>query len=189
MLAATGLALATVRHAYRAVFKSVLTNAIDDGLLARSPCHRIELPAADLPAIEPLTPAQILTLATMIDHRYRAMVLLAAGCRLRWSEAAGLTCDRTHLGARTQVTIGWSQKTVRPAALSWFTTSSASSRSSPTNETPTSKAWMLRSEILVMNNSLPQSYGSCGHLPEPSALVVSGWPTRSLRPRGRSGER
>ena len=99
------MASATVRHAYRAVFKSVLNDAIDDGLLARSPCHRIELPAAALLAIEPLTPAQILTLAGRIDPRYRAMVLLAAGCGLRWSEAAGLTRDRIHLGTRAQVTI------------------------------------------------------------------------------------
>ena len=104
-LAASGLAPATVRHAYRAVFKSVLNDAIDDGLLARSPCHRIELPAAPLRVIEPLTPAQILTLATLIDPRYRTMVLLAAGCGLRWSEAAGLTRDRIHLGTRAQVTI------------------------------------------------------------------------------------
>jgi integrase len=104
-LAASGLAPATIRHAYRAVFKSVLNDAIDDGLLARSPCHRIELPAAAVPVIEPLTPAQILTLADRIDPRYRAMVLLAAGCGLRWSEAAGLTADRIHLGARAQVTI------------------------------------------------------------------------------------
>jgi integrase len=104
-LAASGLAPATVRHAYRAVFKSVLNDAIDDGLLARSPCHRIELPAAALRVIDPLTPAQILTLADRIDSRYRAMVLLAAGCGLRWSEAAGLTTDRIHLDARAQVTI------------------------------------------------------------------------------------
>jgi integrase len=105
VLAASGLAPATVRHAYRAVFKSILGDAIDDGLLARSPCHRIELPAAPLPAIEPLTPAQNLTLASPIDPRYRAMVWLGAGCGLRWSEAAGLTRDRIHLGARAQVTI------------------------------------------------------------------------------------
>lgn len=104
-LAACGLSAATVRHAYRAVFKSVLTDAIDDGLLARSPCHRIELPAAAVPVIEPLTPAQIITLAILIDPRYRAMVLLGAGCGLRWSETAGLTRDRIHLGARAQVTI------------------------------------------------------------------------------------
>jgi integrase len=104
-LAASGLAAATVRHVYRAVFKSVLTDVIDDGLLARSPCHRIELPAAVPSAIEPLTPAQILVLADLIDPRYQAMVLLAAGCGLRWSEAAGLTRDRVHLGARACVVI------------------------------------------------------------------------------------
>ena len=52
-LAASGLAPATVRHAYRAVFKSVLNDAIDDGLLARCPCHRIELPAAGHRAADP----------------------------------------------------------------------------------------------------------------------------------------
>ena len=113
-LAAYGLAPATVRHAYRAVFMSVLNDAIDDGLLARSPCHRIELPAAVLPAIEPLTLAQILTLAGRIDPRYRAMVWLAAGCGLRWSEAAGVTRDRVHLGGRAQVTID-RQLAYRPA--------------------------------------------------------------------------
>jgi integrase len=113
-LAASGLSAATVRHVYRAVFKSILGDAIDDGLLARSPCHRIELPAAVLPAIEPLTPVQIRTLATLIDPRYRAMVLLAAGCGLRWSEAAGLTRDRIHLGARACVIID-RQLAYRPA--------------------------------------------------------------------------
>jgi integrase len=114
-LASSGLSAATVRHIYRAVFKSILTDAIDDGLLARSPCHRIELPAAALPAIDPLTPAQILTLADRIDPRYRAMVWLGAGCGLRWSEAAGLTRDRVHLGTRAQVTID-RQLGYRPAS-------------------------------------------------------------------------
>jgi integrase len=104
-LAASGLSAATVRHVYRAVFKSILTDAIDDGLLARSPCHRFELPAAALRAIEPLTPVQILTLGDRIDPRYLPMVLLAAGCGLRWSEAAGLTRDRIHLGASACVII------------------------------------------------------------------------------------
>jgi integrase len=120
-LAASGLSPATVRHAYRAVFKSVLNDAIDDGLLARSPCHRIELPAVALPAIEPLTPAQVLTLADRIDPRYRAMVWLAAGCGLRWSEAAGLTTDRFHLGTRAQVTIDLRAYPPGPAGL-LFTT-------------------------------------------------------------------
>jgi integrase len=114
-LIASGLAPATVRHAYRAVFKSVLTDAIDDVLLAGSPCHRIELPAAAPAVIEPLASAQILTLADRIDPRYQAMVWLGAGCGLRWSEAAGLTRDRIYLGARAQVTID-RQLGYRPAS-------------------------------------------------------------------------
>jgi integrase len=121
-LAASGLAL---RYAYRAVFKSVLGDAIDDGLLARSPCHRIELPAAVLPASEPLTPAQILTLANRIDPRYEAMVWLGAGCGLRWSEAAGLTRDRIHPGARAQVTID-RQLGYRPATTTRHSPEAAS---------------------------------------------------------------
>jgi len=78
-LAASGLAQVTVRHAYRAVFKSVLNDAIDDGLLARLPCHRIELPADVLPAIEPLTPAQIRTLA---DAAPAPSAASTATCRL-----------------------------------------------------------------------------------------------------------
>jgi integrase len=114
-LVASGLAPATVRHAYRAVFKSVLSDAIDDGLLAGSPCHRIKLPAAAPAVIEPLAPALILILADRIDPRYRAMVWLGAGCGLRWSEAAGLTRDRIYLGARAQVTID-RQLGYRPAS-------------------------------------------------------------------------
>jgi integrase len=114
-LVASGLAPATVRHAYRAVFKSVLIDAIDDGLLAGFPCHGIELPAAAPAVIEPLAPALILTLADRIDPRYRAMVWLGAGRGLRWSEAAGLTRDRIYFGARAQVTID-RQLGYRPAS-------------------------------------------------------------------------
>jgi len=49
--------------------------------------------------------ARWLATADRIDPRYRAMVLLGAGCGLRWSEAAGMTRDRIHHGARAQVTI------------------------------------------------------------------------------------
>ena len=148
-LAAAGLAPATVRHAYRAVFKSVLNDAIDDGLLARSPCHRIELPAAPLPVVEPLTPAQILALATLIDPRYRAMVLLAAGCGLRWSEAVGLTRDRIHLGTRAQVAID-RQLGYRPATK----------RSSPD----------AASRPLF---APPKTTASCGVIPLPATVTAA----------------
>jgi hypothetical protein len=55
--------LARLAAPYRHLVVLMLNDAIDDGLLDRSPCRRIELPAAALPVIEPLTPAQIPILA------------------------------------------------------------------------------------------------------------------------------
>jgi integrase len=183
-LAASGLAAATVRHSYRAVFKSVLNDAIDDGLLARSPCNRIELPAATVPVIDPLTPAQILALADRIDPRYRAMVLLAAGCGLRWSEAAGLTRDRIHLGTRAQVTID-RQLGYRPATTRHGPCSprprpaprAASSRCpppSPPRCAPTCAA------------TRPARPGCCSPTPAGNVLNPANWRQRIWRPLTRS---
>ncbi len=181
-LAASGLAPATVRHAYRAVFKSVLNDAIDDGLLARSPCHRIELPAATLPVIDPLTPAQILTLADGIDPRYRAMVLLAAGCGLRSSEAAGLTRDRIHLGARAQVTID-RQLAYRPAT----TRHSPDTASRPLFAPPKTRA---SRRVVPLPAALREHLRSCP--PSPDGLLFTtcagnvlnpaNWRQRTWRP-------
>jgi integrase len=189
-LAASGLAPATVRHAYRAVFKSVLNDAIDDGLLARSPCYRIELPAAVPPAIEPLTPAQVLTLADRIDSRYEAMVWLGAGCGLRWSEAAGLTRDRIHLGARAQVTIdrqlGYRPATTRhsPEAASrpLFAPpkTSASCRVVPV---PASVTAALRVHLLAYP---PGPDGLLFTTPQGNVLNPANWRQRIWRPLVRS---
>jgi hypothetical protein len=107
-LAAAGLAPATVRHAYRAVYKSVLNDAIDDGLLARSPCHRIELPAAPLAVMEPLTRRR----SAPSPAGSRPATGRCAARRRMW---AALTRDRVHLGARAQITID-RQLGYRPAA-------------------------------------------------------------------------
>jgi hypothetical protein len=109
-----GLAPATVLHAYRAVYKSVLNDAIDDGLLARSPCHRIELPAAPLAVMEPLTRRR----SAPSPAGSRPATGRCAARRRMWaalSEAAGLTRDRVHLGAGAQITID-RQLGYRPAA-------------------------------------------------------------------------
>jgi hypothetical protein len=161
-LAASGLAPATVRHAYRAVFKSVLNDAVDDGLLARSPCHRRELPAVVLPVIDPLTPAQILTLASRIDPRYRAMVWLAAGCGLRWSEAAGLTADRFHLGSRAQVTID-RQLAYRPATTRRKSNAGSPSLFAPPKTGASRRASPGQGHLVVHAQSPPWSKVSWGH--------------------------
>lgn len=188
-LAASGLAPATVRHAYRAVFKSVLNDAIDDGLLARSPCHRIELPAAAVPVIEPLTPAQILTLATLIDPRYRTMVLLGAGCGLRWSEAAGLTRDRIHLGTRAQVTID-RQLGYRPATTRHSPDAASRPLFAPPKTSASCRVIPLPATVTALRGHLraypPGPAGLLFTTPAGNVLNPANWRQRIWRPLIRS---
>jgi integrase len=189
-LAASGLSAATVRHVYRAVFKSILGDAIDDGLLARSPCHRIELPAAVLPAIEPLTPVQIRTLATLIDPRYRAMVLLAAGCGLRWSEAAGLTRDRIHLGARACVIID-RQLAYRPATTHRSQAASARPLFAPPKTEAASRVIPLPATVTAalrahLRRCPPGPTGLLFTTPAGTVLNPANWRHRIWRPLIRS---
>jgi integrase len=98
---AKGLAPNTIRQIYRAVFKAIIALALDDELIFRTPCRRIELRAAAKAELHPLTPAQVTAMAAAVRPRYRAMVILAAGTGMRWSEIAGLTRDRIDWVART----------------------------------------------------------------------------------------
>jgi integrase len=189
-LAASRLAPATVRHAYRAVFKAVLNDAIDDGLLARSPCHRIELPAAAVPIIEPLTPAQTLTLADRIDPRYRAMVLLAAGCGLRWSEAAGLTRDRIHLGTRAQVTVD-RQLGYRPATTRHGHETASRLLFAPPKTSASRRVIPLPATVTATLRAHQRAYppGPAGLLfttPAGNVLNPANWRQRTWRPLVRS---
>lgn len=94
-LAASGLAPATVRHCYRAVFKSIINTAVLDGLLEVSPCYRIEQPEPHPQRFDPLTPQQVTAIARRAPERYRALILVAAACGTRFGESAGL--GRSHV--------------------------------------------------------------------------------------------
>jgi integrase len=100
-LSAKGLAPNTIRQIYRAVFKATIALALDDELIARTPCQRIELRAATKSELRPLTPEQVMATAAAVRPRYRAMVILAACTGMRWSEIAGLTLDLIDWRART----------------------------------------------------------------------------------------
>ncbi len=100
-LSAKGLAPNTVRQIYRAVFKAIIALALDDELIFRTPCRRIELRAATKAELHPLTTEQVMAMAAAVRPRYRAMVILAACTGMRWSEIAGLTLDRIDWHSRT----------------------------------------------------------------------------------------
>lgn len=86
----------TVAKCYR-LLKSILSTAVEDGLIERNPCgikgasveHSAERPVATL--------VEVARLADVIGDRWRLMVLLATFCGLRLGELAGLTRARIDL--------------------------------------------------------------------------------------------
>lgn len=77
-----------------AVLRSVLTAAVDDGLIPANPCQRVPLPRVEPRVVEPLPPSAVLALADAMPARYALTVWLAAGAVLREGEALGLTVPR-----------------------------------------------------------------------------------------------
>jgi len=88
-LSAAGRAPATVHKAYQTLSK-VLRAAVDNDLLAISPCRRTPLPRIDRQEMRYLDPAEVARLADSMAARYRAFVVFDAYCGLRLSELAGL---------------------------------------------------------------------------------------------------
>lgn len=87
------LAPATVEVVYRYLV-SIMRAAVDDRLIVRNPCAKVKLPKIDRGQVVPLEVGQIDALVEAIDHRYRALVMLAAGTGMRQGECLGLTVDR-----------------------------------------------------------------------------------------------
>lgn len=86
--------------AYR-LLRAMLNTAVADGLLARNPC-RIPGAGQERSPERPLAqPADVLRLATAIDPRYRALILLAATGGLRVGELLGLQRHHIDLDERT----------------------------------------------------------------------------------------
>jgi len=88
-----GVTPVTAAKAYR-LLKSIMATAVDDGLIRRNPC-RIKGASVEKSPERPLLTisqvyAQVYALADTVDRRYRALILLACFCGLRWGELAGL---------------------------------------------------------------------------------------------------
>jgi integrase len=71
---------------------SVLSAAVDDGLIARNPCHAasVRAPRIDARKVEPWPTQRVLAVTSALPERYRAIAVVAAGCGLRQGEAFGL---------------------------------------------------------------------------------------------------
>ncbi|MBA3432158.1 MAG: site-specific integrase [Actinobacteria bacterium] len=96
-LSARGLAPSTVKATYR-TFSQIMTTAAIDGLLVRSPCIGVELPAeTGREEMHFLNSEQARVLADKIDDRYRVAILTAAYTGLRAGELWALKLSRVNL--------------------------------------------------------------------------------------------
>jgi len=89
-----GLAPRTVRECYR-ILGGLMRSAVDDKLIAESPCRRVSLPYVEHVERRFLSASEVETFALAMDQRYRGLVYVGAYCGLRWGELAGL--KREHL--------------------------------------------------------------------------------------------
>jgi integrase len=88
---ADGAAPRTVGDSRFPSVQSLFGAAVKSDVIRKSPCVGVKLPEIVAAKIVPLTAEQVETLATAIDPRLQALVLLGYGCGTRVSEARGLT--------------------------------------------------------------------------------------------------
>lgn len=91
-----GYAPAYIAKAYQ-LLAAAFNAAVEEGLLARSPCRGVELPKIERREMTILTPAEVSRLADTIRPRFRALVLTAAYTGLRAGELSGLHVDQLDL--------------------------------------------------------------------------------------------
>jgi integrase len=90
---ATTLSAATVELIYTYV-ASIFKAAVDDQVIARTPCRNINRPVVEKASVTPLATETVEALIDSVPGRYRALVVLGVGTGVRISEALGLTSDR-----------------------------------------------------------------------------------------------
>lgn len=100
-LSACGLAASTVKATYR-TFAQIMRTAEVDGLILRSPCIGIELPAeTSREEMHFLGPQDVAALADAITPRFRAAIYTAAYTGLRAGELWALHLERVNLLKRS----------------------------------------------------------------------------------------
>lgn len=79
---------------------AIFRSAVEDRLIAESPCQRIKLPRRVKPAVAPPTVAEVLKMIDAVPKRFRALVEVAALTGLRPGEVFGLTAANVDLLGR-----------------------------------------------------------------------------------------
>ena len=97
-LKADGYAPESIRGLY-AILAAMMKLAEEEGVIAKTPCRRIELPSLIREEQRYLSAEEVEVLAAGIDSRYRLVVYVAGYLGLRWQEVAGL--KRQYVNVRT----------------------------------------------------------------------------------------
>ena len=87
-----GMAPGSVRNVYD-VTARLFGSAVEDRLVATTPCRRITLPRASEVEVVPPTLEQVVAIADAVPGAQRALVVFLAGSGLRIGEALGLRVD------------------------------------------------------------------------------------------------
>ena len=90
------LAPATVVKAGQ-ILSKIMATAVSDGRLTSNPCTGVRLPKVERQEMRFLSPAEVASLAEVIDPRFRALVYLGAYAGLRVGEMFGLRAGRLDL--------------------------------------------------------------------------------------------
>jgi integrase len=96
-LAEKEYAPATIRKAYQLLCRT-FDSAVQSGVILRTPCRGVQLPANDTAEMRFLSPSQIQQLADAISPRFRALVLTGAYTGARFGELAALRVDDLSTG-------------------------------------------------------------------------------------------
>lgn len=102
-----GYSASTIRR-MAAVVKAILNSAVDADLIGRSPWRTVKLPVPLSNPKVPLSPAEVVALASEVGQEAGLVVLTAALCGLRFGECAGLRIqdidkDRRTLSVRQSI--------------------------------------------------------------------------------------
>ncbi len=102
-LTAAGYASATVAKGYQ-LLSVVMRAAVNDGLIAVSPCRGVKLPRLERDEPRTLTAEEVHRLADTIDPHHRVLILAAAFTGLRFGELAALRVANLDL-LRSRLTV------------------------------------------------------------------------------------
>lgn len=93
----------TIESAYF-LLRSILSAAVEEDMIAQSPCRKIKLPDKPSRTIDWWTVEQVETILSRLDGHWQVVAALMAWCGLRWEEAAGLPVENVNW-LRREITV------------------------------------------------------------------------------------